>query len=221
MKLVVHVRRCLSASLTHKHKIRRHSRDWDDRTERCLFVLIPSFIDNNLRRVSRILEDSVWRPSTALQKHPVLVDVNRPEGITIRTGLDHPLQRDVVSAGRVRAVASVVVVSRHEAHHTLMRAQHGQQRLVVPGQTDGVRGVWVNGEMTCTQTQYKHQVWRLPSSKSGILMYLLKTVTFSCFWSARVKTSSSHTSCSWLNPPLNFTNLCSNPKTVRKHINEH
>lgn len=116
------------------------------------------FIDYNLLRVSWVLEDSVCCPSTALQKHPVLVDVNRPEGVTVRTGLDHPLQRDVVNAGRVRAESSVMVVSRHEAHHALVRAQDGQQLLVVPGQTDGVRGVRVNGEMTCKHSQYKDQV---------------------------------------------------------------
>ncbi len=126
----------------------------------CLLFSIPLLIDNLLSCLvinafhSWILENHVWYPSDALQKHLVLIDINRPEGITIWTRFNHPLQRDVVNARLIDVISSIVIVSRHEANHTLMRAQHGLHGVVVPGQTDGVCGVRVNGKMTYTSTQY-------------------------------------------------------------------
>lgn len=97
---------------------------------------------------SGIFKHTVRHPSISLEDHAVFIHVHRAVGVALRRGLDDPLQCEVVDPCGVPVVASVMVMSGHEAHHTLVGLQDGQNLVKVPGQTNGVSGVWVYWKVT-------------------------------------------------------------------------
>lgn len=127
-----------------------------------------------------VIHNSVWNSAPPFQHHFVRIDVNGAKGLAVWSCFDNPFYVDMVHTVRVLRVAAIVSVAGEEAHHTLVRPNDCQGVSVIPGQAYSVRGFRVNGKMAIT--------------------------TFSWFLSENVRTSFSQFSCSWLNPPLNWTN---------------